>query len=356
MLQRPQNFVRFINQHYRSFTTVPCYQVDSFSDRPFAGNPAAVCLLTVKEGTTWPMSDEQLLLIAAENNLSETAFIIPAKTTNRDNKYLSTIMTSNTVANSPFATDSHFHLRWFTPTTEVDLCGHATLATAAVLLQKCGNTNPSLHFETKSGVLVASVSTESNKIEMELPLNPPDLVASPHFEDLPLPIAELVDVVLGIEKEEEKVNASRHGQGTVIVDSVSYNKRTKKLVVTLSTALGRDYLEKLSPSSGQLLDIDQSSLYNNNIKGLIVTMKSEDNEYDFISRYFAPWVGIDEDPVTGSAHTVIAPLWSMRMAKNELYARQCSPRGGDVGLRIENDVLHISGEACVVLEGDMRVD
>jgi len=177
----------------RTYTTVPCYQVDSFSNTPFQGNPAAVCLLTPTTNNEWPLNDETLLKIAAENNLSETAFIIPTSTT-----------INNSMTN--FAEDSHFHLRWFTPTTEVDLCGHATLATAAVLLQKCQNKNASLHFATKSGELIASSIQGTDAIEMVLPLNPP--VDLDHLMDSH---RELADAVLGGQNHED------------VVDSMSYS-------------------------------------------------------------------------------------------------------------------------------------
>ena len=177
----------------RTYTTVPCFQVDSFSNTPFQGNPAAVCLLTPTTNNEWPLNDETLLKIAAENNLSETAFIIPTSTT-----------INNSTTN--FAEDSHFHLRWFTPTTEVDLCGHATLATAAVLLQKCQNKNASLHFATKSGELIASSIQGTDAIEMVLPLNPP--VDLDHFMESH---RELADAVLGGQNHED------------VVDSMSYS-------------------------------------------------------------------------------------------------------------------------------------
>jgi PhzF family phenazine biosynthesis protein len=328
----------------RTLTTVPCYQVDSFSNQPFAGNPAAVCLLDSTTTGEWPLTDSHLLQIAAENNLSETAFIIPQHTTSDDHS---------------FTQESHFHLRWFTPTTEVDLCGHATLATAAVLLQKCNNTNPSLYFATKSGELVASampsMPTDDNQtdsaIEMELPLNPPLDLSSPAA-----PYLALVDAVL---------DSTNGTNGTVegIVESVSYSATTKKFVVTLdATQVDRSYLESLNPSPTTLLNVNQTALGTDNVKGVIVTLQDteENSGYDFISRYFAPWVGIEEDPVTGSAHTVLAPMWSKRFKdQTDMKARQCSPRGGDLGLRVDtagDGKLYISGEACVVLEGTLRIE
>ena len=315
-----------LSRSSRQYTTVPCYQVDSFSSQPFQGNPAAVCLLTSTSNGKWPLSDQLMKDIAAENNLSETAFIIPTK------------------KNEDWSQATNFHLRWFTPTVEVDLCGHATLATAAVLLQKCGNKNKALRFQTLSGELVASsigtsMDTDTDTaIEMVLPLNPPIDLDTPADS-----YQKLSSVILNGNED--------------LVEKISYSERTKKLVVTLDASkTDRSFLESLTPNSSQLLEINQSDVGDKGtVKGIIVTLKDDTNDFDFISRYFAPWVGIDEDPVTGSAHTVIAPMWSKRFNKNELTARQCSPRGGNVGLRVHVDEtsadkgkLFISGEAYVL--------
>ena len=331
---------------HRFFTTVPIFQVDSFSNQPFQGNPAAVCLLPASAAGEWPLDNDILLAIAAENNLSETAFLIPQHTTSHH-------------TSDAFTQESHFHLRWFTPTTEVDLCGHATLATAAVLLQKCNNTNATLHFETKSGELIcssnkSSSSNSSNEtaIEMELPLNPPVVVESPASSHL-----ELVNVVLGNNEDSDNNN---NNVDMNIVDNISYSSTTKKFVVTLDAdKVDRSYLESLNPSATNLLSVNQDELGSENVKGVIVTLQDSDphSDFDFISRYFAPWVGIEEDPVTGSAHTVIAPMWSQRFNNQiEMKSRQCSPRGGNCLLRMGASSLFISGEACVVLDGMLRID
>lgn len=220
-------------------STLPLFQVDSFSSTPFAGNPAAVCLLPASSTAgVWPLPDSTLLQIAAENNLSETAFLLP----NAD--------TSGPTTSSPFEVDRHFHLRWFTPTKEVDLCGHATLATAAVLLQKFGNKNASLHFETKSGELIASALPGQSAIEIELPLNPPLPVEQPSDS-----IQTLIKLVLGAGNEK-------------IVKDIMYSKRTKKLVFELdSYRVNRQFLENLSVSPSSLLDVDQRDLGENSITG-----------------------------------------------------------------------------------------
>ena len=227
----------FQSQTQTMSTQLPLFQVDSFSDIPFAGNPAAVCLLPASSSSgMWPLSDVALLRIAEENNLSETAFLLPA---------------SDTSSSIPFEEDSHFHLRWFTPTKEVDLCGHATLATAAALFQKCGNKNPSLHFETKSGILVATASPGKSAIEIDLPLNPPLPVK--HASDC---IQTLIKLIVGAGNE----NA---------VTDIMYSQRTKKLVLELdSLVMDRQFLERLTVSPSALLQVDQSDLGKNSITGL----------------------------------------------------------------------------------------
>lgn len=308
-------------------SALPLYQVDSFSSKPFAGNPAAVCLLESQPSGGWPLSDQTLLKIAAENNLSETAFLLPAP---------------SSTSPTPFENDSHFDLRWFTPTKEVDLCGHATLATAAVLIQKYGNKNSLLHFATKSGELIAGTLPGTDAIEIELPLNPPLPV-----EQFSSSIQTLIDLVLGVNNEQA-------------VKDIMYNERTKKLVFELdSSIVDRKFLESLVVSPSALLGVDQSDRGTSTITGVIVTMTDDTKQYDFISRYFAPWNGIDEDPVTGSAHTVISPMWTNKMnGQTKFSARQCSPRGGDLGLEVDmaGGRLFVNGEACVVIEGSIRID
>lgn len=312
-----------------ALSTLPLYQVDSFSGAPFAGNPAAVCLLIPSSGGGWPLPDSTLLNIAAENNLSETAFLLPTAN-------------SAGISSSPFENDKNFHLRWFTPTKEVALCGHATLATAAVLMHKCGNKNDSLHFNTKSGELVATVAPGKSAIEIELPLNPPSRVEEPFSS-----IQSLIELVMGKDNEDT-------------IKDILYSRATKKLVFELDSSLvGRHFLESLVVSPSALLDVDQSDLGENAITGVIVTLQDATGEYDFLSRYFAPWNGIDEDPVTGSAHTVIAPMWTEKCDGQEVFsARQCSKRGGDLGIRVDKQggKLFVSGEACVVIEGAIRVE
>lgn len=227
-----------IQQPFQSqnLSTLPLFQVDSFSSSPFAGNPAAVCLLSASSTPgAWPLPDTTLLQIAAENNLSETAFLLP---------------TTDTSGEASFEKNSNFHLRWFTPTKEVDLCGHATLATAAVLLQKCGNKSSSLHFNTKSGELKASATPGKSAIEIDLPLNPPLPVDQPSTS-----IQTLIALVLG-------------GGNENIVEDVMYSQRTKKLVLELNSSMvDRQFLESLTVSPSALLHVDQSDLGKNSITG-----------------------------------------------------------------------------------------
>lgn len=295
---------------------MPIYIADAFTSQPFAGNPAAVCLLSDD------IADELKQQIAAEMNLSETAFVIPRESTKGEG--------------DPFATGSRFGLRWFTPTTEVPLCGHATLASASVLFYKRGN-QQKLHFETvHSGVLTAT--RVGSMIEMELPLNPPDtgcLKGDPS-------IRHLASAAVGGEDLMPRVV------------EVELNPVTKKLVVRMEDGFGREGIESFGVMNGdQAVAIDTG----NRVRGVIVTTRSMSTDYDFVSRYFAPWVGIPEDPVTGSAHTVLAPFWSSRLRKNLLRARQCSARGGELELevRAEEKITAVRGSGTIVLEGTIEV-
>jgi PhzF family phenazine biosynthesis protein len=316
-----------------SSKSIPLYQVDSFSSEPFRGNPAAVCLLEHAPGKPggWPLTDEQLLQISAENNLSETAFVVPRHDAEIDSSDL-------------FRHSDAFNLRWFTPTTEVDLCGHATLAAAAVLLKEFGNESSSLRFDTLSGELVASAQP-NNMIELDFPTNAPKLLDS----------VELAVV-------EPLVSCVRSSSPGFAVENVLYSARTKKLVVVVSQDAGRrEYLELLPglDVAKNLQSVDQTAdpaFSELQVRGVIVTMQDSTNEYDFVSRYFAPWVGIDEDPVTGSAHTVIAPMWAEVLGCDTLRARQCSPRGGDLDLTVDwsQGRLQIRGDAFVCIKGALH--
>lgn len=256
---------------------IPIYQVDAFTtSRRFSGNPAAVCILE-----SWP-NDDLLQGIAAENNLSETAFLVRS--------------------------DDGFELRWFTPVTEVALCGHATLAGAFVLFEYRGWSEPEIRFRTRQSGLL-KVKRRNGLLELDFPARPAH----------PLPLLAGVEAALGVKP------------GTVLGSAEDL------LVVLGSETAVRD----LVPDMNRLAQLD--------CRGLIVTARGD--ECDFVSRFFAPRVGVPEDPVTGSAHCVLIPYWSRELGKVELHARQVSPRGGelycvDAGLRVL-----IAGRAVLYLEG-----
>ncbi|WP_316977770.1 PhzF family phenazine biosynthesis protein [Shumkonia mesophila] len=250
------------------------FQIDAFTDSVFSGNPAAVCPLDA-----W-LSDQQMQAIAAENNLSETAFFVPK--------------------------GDGFGLRWFTPTCEVDLCGHATLATGHLLLNRLEPKRPAVTFETRSGPL--TVKRENDRLVMDFPAKPAAETA---------PDAGLVAAVGGAP---EKVLAADN-----------------YLMVYASAAEVRE----LRPRMADLVAFGP--------RGVIATAPGED--CDFVSRFFAPAHGIPEDPVTGSAHCTLIPYWSARLGKADLHARQISRRGGELFCRDEGTRVSIAGRAVLYLEG-----
>ncbi len=254
---------------------IPIYQVDAFTSRLFAGNPAAVCPLE-----TW-LPDEQMQAIAAENNLAETAFFVR----NGNGSY---------------------HLRWFTPQVEVDLCGHATLASAFVVLNDISPSADSVRFETKSGTL--TVTREGDLFSLDFPARPPvDRNAC----------AGLLDA-LG-------------GKPEAVLASDDY------LVIYGS----EDEVRALKPKMDSLLDIDRFAV--------IVTAPGK--QVDFVSRFFAPSKGIPEDPVTGRAHCTLIPYWAKRLGKKELHALQVSSRGGELWCEDRGERVTISGRGVRYLEG-----
>jgi len=257
---------------------IPIYQVDAFTSRLFSGNPAAVCLLE-----KW-LDDGQLQSIAAENNLSETAFLVEK--------------------------DEAFELRWFTPRMEVALCGHATLAAAFVLFRVQSRPSGRIRFLTRqSGELI--VNRNSDLLEMDFPARPPVAAAGP---------AGLADA-LGVSPA---AVFSSEEDLLVVVDS----EKTVKSATPDFKALGK---------------ID--------CRGVIVTARG--GQYDFVSRFFAPRVGVFEDPVTGSAHCVLIPFWSERLGKKDLHAFQVSARGGELFCRDRGDRVVIGGRAVLYLEGSI---
>lgn len=257
----------------------PIYQVDAFTDELFGGNPAAVCPLE-----DW-IRPELMQQIAKENNLSETAFFV------REGDV--------------------FGLRWFTPAAEVDLCGHATLASAHVLFEELGYEKEEIHFETKSGRL--TVSREEESLKMDFPSD-----KMPHVEGPPI-----LYQALGI-------------------------KPTSKTYKT------DDYMVVLdSEKEVANLDPDFRLLREVNARGIIVTAEGDD--VDFVSRFFAPLHNIDEDPVTGSAHTKLTPYWSERLGKDEMTAHQISERMGKLIVRNKGERVEILGNALTYLRGEIFV-
>lgn len=255
-------------------------QVDAFTSKPFAGNPAAVCILPKAPDEQW-MRD-----VAREMNLSETAFLVPR--------------------------DGAYNLRWLTPAVEVDLCGHATLASAHVLWED-GNlaTDAQARFHTRSGLLTAE--KRGDWIEMDLPAK---------VEQAAEPPAELA--------------------GALGLKPTYVGRNQFDYLVEVESA---EALRAAQPDHGVLRKLP--------VRGIIVTARSDTPDFDFISRFFAPGSGVDEDPVTGSAHTCLGPYWQKRLAKAEFVAYQASPRGGVVKVRCSGDRVLLSGQAVTVLRGEL---
>jgi PhzF family phenazine biosynthesis protein len=262
---------------------VRLFQIDAFTDAPFAGNPAAVCLL---DGVT--VDDTWMQRVAAEMNLSETAFV--------DRR------------------DDDWSLRWFTPTVEVALCGHATLATAHVMLEE-GILAPggTARFHTMSGVL--SATHTGNLIELDFPA----MVAEPSS-----PPDGLIEAL---------------GMHPMHVARSKFD-----YLIELPT---EDDVRSLMPDFALLRRLD--------VRGVIVTSRGTTPHFDFVSRFFAPGSGIDEDPVTGSAHCALAPYWAPRLGKRQFMAYQASPRGGVLRVTLAGDRVLLAGRAVTIFRGELRV-
>jgi PhzF family phenazine biosynthesis protein len=255
-------------------TRIRIYQVDAFSSQVFSGNPAAVCPLE-----EW-LPDDRMQAIAGENNLSETAFFV------REGE--------------------GYKLRWFTPAVEIDLCGHATLASAFIILTDLTPSASSVRFETKSGALV--VNREGDLYSLDFPSRPPSECAV-H--------SQLVEA-LG-------------GSPEIVLAARDY----------LAVYATEDEVRKLEPNMHLLAQIDKFAV--------IVTAPGKD--VDFVSRFFAPAKGVPEDPVTGSAHCTLIPYWSKRLGKKKLHAYQASRRGGELWCEDRGDRVTMSGKAARFLEG-----
>ena len=253
---------------------IPIYQVDAFSARVFGGNPAAVCPLE-----SW-LPDDVLQSIAAENNLAETAYFVK--------------------------TGDRYHIRWFTPTVEVDLCGHATLASAFVILTRLTPNKTEVHFHSKSGEL--AVAREGDRFSLDFPSRPPEKCKAP-----PALLAAL------------------RGEPALVLAARDY------LVVYDS----EDEIADLSPDMGLIAGLDRFAV--------IVTAPGKNS--DFVSRFFAPAKGVPEDPVTGSSHCTLTPYWAKRLGKSHLHAFQISPRRGELWCEDRGARVKISGHAVCFLEG-----
>ncbi|MBT9392758.1 PhzF family phenazine biosynthesis protein [Hymenobacter sp. NST-14] len=263
---------------------LPLYQIDAFSDRPFAGNPAAVCPLR-----EW-LPAEIMQAIAAENNLAETAFFVPKA-----------------------GSEGEYELRWFTPAVEVELCGHATLASAHVLYRHLGFTGPEIVFHSKSGPLRVS-QAEGGLLTLDFPARPPH------------PITAHPDGLLdGLRATPLQLLA---GPDLVCVFATEAEVRA------------------LQPNQNRLAEIAY--------RGIIATAPGSDG-VDFVSRFFGPRVGVPEDPVTGSAHTTLVPYWADRLGKLHLHARQVSARSGDLWCELRADRVLMSGHAVTYLRGEIEV-
>ena len=255
------------------------YQIDAFASKLFEGNPAAVC-----PSDKW-LPDEIMQSIAAENNLSETAFFTPK--------------------------GKGFHIRWFTPVSEIDLCGHATLAAAHLLFNILGYNKDKIEFDSKSGIL--TVTKNDGWLTMDFPAQPPvpcdiqeEIVQA--FNITPIECLESEDFIVVFERE---------------IDI-------------------------------ELADPDFELLKKLDLRGVIITAKS--SSYDFVARFFAPKYGIPEDPVTGSAYTQLAPYWTSKIGLKKFRVKQMSSRGGELTCEVVDDRVYISGKAIKYLEGRIKIE
>lgn len=258
-------------------------QIDAFTSEPFQGNPAAVCLLDRERDEEWMRN------VAAEMNLSETAFLLPR--------------------------EDGYSLRWFTPAVEVALCGHATLASAHALWEE-GLLAPEAQarFHTKSGLLTADRRGEL--IELDFPAT----------------------------REERSDPPSGLLESLNVANPVYVGRNKFDYLVEVSS---EEVVRSLVPDHARLRTIP--------VRGVIVTSRSSNTDFDFVSRFFAPGSGVDEDPVTGSAHCCLTPYWSSRLDKSEMVAFQASRRGGVVRVRLEGDRVKLGGHAVTVLRGELAV-
>ncbi|MDA8229573.1 MAG: PhzF family phenazine biosynthesis protein [Desulfitobacterium hafniense] len=260
--------------------SISIYQVDAFTEKAFKGNPAGVCILAEEKSETWMQA------VANEMNLSETAFL--------------------------YKQDGYFDLCWFTPTVEVDLCGHATLASAHILWEMGYlNKREEARFQTKSGLLTAKL--DSDWILLDFPAEPSSEATAPDFIT-------------------EALKAS----------PVYSGKNRMDYIFELES---EEAVKNLEPHLNLLKELD--------CRGIIVTSRSNSDEYDFVSRFFGPRAGVDEDPVTGSAHCCLGTYWQERLGKSELVGYQASARGGMVKVKVVGDRVILAGKAVTVLKGEL---
>ena len=259
---------------------IEIFQVDAFTDEPFSGNPAAVCILPEPRDETWMQN------VAKEMNLSETAFL---------SKH-----------------HDGFNLRWFTPRVEVELCGHATLASAHILWDnEMLDRSDQAKFHTLSGLLTAEL--RGNDVELNFPATPDERTSIPA------------------------------GLSEALGTDPKYVGKSKF-----------DYLvEVASEETVRNLTPDFALLRKLPIRGIMVTSAADSREYDFVSRFFAPAVGVDEDPVTGSSHCCLGPFWSKRLGKSDLLAYQASERGGILRVQVIGERIYLRGQAVTVLRGEL---
>lgn len=261
---------------------IPLFQVDAFTARPFGGNPAAVCPLEA-----W-LPDATLQAIAAENNLSETAFFVRRP-------------------------DGDFDLRWFTPAAEVDLCGHATLASGHVLLTELEPSRAGVRFWSRSGPL--EVARRGDRLELDFPARPPR------------PIALVPELSEALGAAPVRVLADR--DLVAVFESAAAVRALAPDMRALAALPGVFAVCATAPGGGP------------------------DPDVDFVSRFFAPAISVPEDPVTGSAHTELVPFWAGVLGRTALHARQVGPRGGDLWCTLEGDRVKIAGHAVLVIRGTL---
>ncbi|NEO90436.1 MAG: PhzF family phenazine biosynthesis protein [Moorea sp. SIO3G5] len=259
-------------------------QVDAFTSKPFTGNPAAICVLPTAQDDSWMQN------VAGEMNLSETAFLVKQ--------------------------EDGFNLRWFTPTVEVPLCGHATLASAHVLWSE-GHVSPdqTIRFYTKSGLLMAQ--RQGEWIQLDFPVNPSEVISTP----------EQLSQTLGVPIK------------WVGKNSLGY----------LVEVESEELVKQMQPNFQLMTTLPLSAV-------IVTSWADSDSEYDFVSRFFAPRLGIDEDPVTGSAHCCLAPFWRERNSKDQFLAYQASSRGGVVKVNYTgSDRVFLSGQAVTILRSELLI-